>query len=159
MQMAVNVFELAGAPKLIGEHFIAPYYSVVGFQLVVESILTSNSEGARFAPSITSSVKAALHSEGAQTFPSILSVQPHGPAPKLIVICDWTKISQSFETISQYFLRENVCQQQQRCMMILLTFSMSLVASSASLAASLALALLSLLYSVALLLSASSVLD
>jgi hypothetical protein len=83
MQMAVNVFELAGDPKLIGEHFIAPYYSVVGFQLVVESILTSNSEGARFAPSITSSVKAALHSEGAQTFPTILSVQPHGPCPQV----------------------------------------------------------------------------
>jgi hypothetical protein len=97
MQMAVNVFELAGAPKLIGEHFIAPYYSVVGFQLVVESILTSNSEGARFAPNITSSVKAALHSEGARTFPTILSVQPHGPAPKLIVICDWTKISLIFQ--------------------------------------------------------------
>jgi len=52
MQMAVNVFELAGAHKLIGKHFIAPNYSIVGFQLVVKSILISNSEGARFAPTI-----------------------------------------------------------------------------------------------------------
>jgi len=50
MQMAVNVFELAGAfifciiirtkpQQLIGEQFIASNNSVVGFQLVVESIL------------------------------------------------------------------------------------------------------------------------
>ncbi len=63
-----------------------------GFQLVLESILISNSEGARFAPNIAS-FKAALHSEGARTFPTILSAEPHGPSPKLIVICDWTKIS------------------------------------------------------------------
>jgi hypothetical protein len=36
MQMAVNVFELAGAHKLIGDYFIAPNYSVAGYQLVVE---------------------------------------------------------------------------------------------------------------------------
>ena len=35
---------------MIGEHFIVTTYSVVGFQLVAESILISNSEGARFAP-------------------------------------------------------------------------------------------------------------
>jgi hypothetical protein len=46
MQLTVNVFELKGACKLIGQHFIAPNYSVVCFQLVVESILISNSEGA-----------------------------------------------------------------------------------------------------------------
>jgi hypothetical protein len=34
-------------------------YSVAGFQLVVKSILISNSEGAQFAPNITVSVKAA----------------------------------------------------------------------------------------------------
>ena len=138
MQMAVNVFELAGAPKLIGEHFIAPYYSVVGFQLVVKSILTSNSEGARFAPNITSSVKAALHSEEARTFPTILSVQPHGPAPKL-------RLDKNIPYLSRRL------QQQQRCTVILLTFSTSSLASSASSAsasassaASLASALLAL---------------
>ena len=63
MQMAVNVFELARAcifciiirnkpQQLIGEQFIASNNSVVGFQLVVESILILNSEGAR-APSTT----------------------------------------------------------------------------------------------------------
>jgi hypothetical protein len=34
-------------------------YSIAGFQLVVKSILISNSEGARFAPNISVSVKAA----------------------------------------------------------------------------------------------------
>ena len=53
-----------------------------------QSILISNSEGARFAPNNTAKVKAVLHSEGDQTFPTILSVKPHGPAPKLIVICN-----------------------------------------------------------------------
>jgi hypothetical protein len=125
MQMAVNVFELAGAPKLIGEHFIAPYYSVVGFQLVVESILTSNSEGARFAPNITSSVKAALHSEGARTFPTILSVQPHGPCPQ--VDC-YLRLDKNIPYLSRRL------QQQQRCTVILLTFSTSSLALSASLA-------------------------
>jgi len=38
------------ARKLIGEHFIAPKYSVVGFQLVVDSIVILHSKGAR-APS------------------------------------------------------------------------------------------------------------
>jgi hypothetical protein len=33
-------------------------YSIAGFQLVVKSILISNSEGAHFAPNITVSVKA-----------------------------------------------------------------------------------------------------
>jgi len=60
MQMAVNVFELAGAcifciiirnkpQQLIGEQFIASNNSVVGFQLVVESILILHSEGAQVA--------------------------------------------------------------------------------------------------------------
>ena len=60
MQMAVNAFELAGAcifciiicnkpQQLIGEQFIASNNSVVGFQLVVESILILHSEGAQVA--------------------------------------------------------------------------------------------------------------
>ena len=60
MQMAVNVFELAGAcifciiirnkpQQLISEQFIASNNSVVGFQLVVESILILHSEGAQVA--------------------------------------------------------------------------------------------------------------
>ncbi len=68
-------------------------YSIAGFQLVVESILISNSEGAQFAPNITVSVKAAstffdvkfklivksasdaLGSDGAQTVPTFLETQ------------------------------------------------------------------------------------
>ncbi len=126
MQVAVNVFELAGAcaaritfcnkpHKLIGRNFITSNHSVVGFQLVVKSILISNSEGAQFAPNITTaSIKAALtffnvefksiiksasdalRSEGAQTVPTISSIEPHGPTSKLIVICNWTKISLIF---------------------------------------------------------------
>ena len=62
-------------------------------------IIDSNSEGAQFAPRITASVKAAstffnvkfklfvksasdaLHSEGAQTVPTISSIELHGPPP------------------------------------------------------------------------------
>jgi hypothetical protein len=77
-------------------------------------IVDSHSEGAQFAPKITASVKAAsiffnakfklivksasdaLHSEGAQTVPTISSIKFHGPASKLIIICNWTKISLIF---------------------------------------------------------------
>jgi hypothetical protein len=73
-------------------------YSVTGFQLVVKSILISNSEGARFAPNITVSIKAAstffdikfklivksasdaLHFEGARTVPKISSIESYGPS-------------------------------------------------------------------------------
>ncbi len=106
--------------------FIVNSTSIANFQLIVGS----DSEGAQFAPMITASVKVAstffniefklivksasdaLHSEGAQTV-LILSIKLHGPASKLIVICDWTKYPLSFEKIAQYFVRENGRQQQQ----------------------------------------------
>jgi hypothetical protein len=56
----------------------------------------------------------------------------NGPASKLIVICNWTKHPLSFEKIAQYFVMENGCHQQQRCMVILLTFSTSFFSRSAS---------------------------
>ena len=69
MQMAADVFELAGAHKLIGKHFIAPNYSIVGFQLVVESILISNSEGAQFASTIFRAFKFIRAPQGARAYP------------------------------------------------------------------------------------------
>ena len=60
VQMAVNVFELAGAcifriiirnkpQQLIGKQFIASNNSVIGFQFVAEAILILHSEGAQVA--------------------------------------------------------------------------------------------------------------
>jgi hypothetical protein len=78
-------------------------------------IVDSNSEGAQFAPTITASVKAAstyfnvefklivrsaydaLRSEGAQTVPTISSIELYGPTSKLIVICNWIKFSLIFQ--------------------------------------------------------------
>ncbi len=83
-------------------------------QFIVKYIFLLGSEGAQFAPMITASVKAALtffnielklivksasdalRCEGAQTVPTISSIGLHGPASKLIVICNWKKISLIF---------------------------------------------------------------
>jgi hypothetical protein len=56
----------------------------------------------------------------------------NGPASKLIVNAIGQKYPLSFEKIAQYFVRENGRHQQQRCTVILLTFSTSFFSSSAS---------------------------
>jgi hypothetical protein len=96
-QSSISVNAKANSAKLnetpTSQQSTLLYFNSGSSRLIVEYIYSSNSEGAQFAPNITASIKAALHSEGAQTFPTILSVQPHGPTPKLIVICNCTQIS------------------------------------------------------------------
>jgi len=72
IQMAVNAFELAGARKLTGKHFIAPNYSNVGFQLVVEFNVIPHSEGECNASIIFGDIAAPLKSDGAQSAPNSL---------------------------------------------------------------------------------------
>ncbi len=103
MQMAINAFELAGAcaaciifrkkpHKLIGEHFIASNYSIVGFQLVVKLILILISEGAQVAPGTL------------QTFADRNQAAPQSDTSKLIVINCNSKISLHFRKDCKIFL-------------------------------------------------------
>jgi hypothetical protein len=77
--------------KLIGKHFIASNYSIVGFQLVVELILILISEGAQVAPGTL------------QTFADGDQAAPQSNAFKLIVIYCNSKISLHFRKDCEIF--------------------------------------------------------
>jgi hypothetical protein len=78
-------------PHSEGERYVSK--SASGLIVVITLQASQTFSNVKFKLFVTSD---ALRSEGARTFPTISSIEAHGPTSKLIVICDWTKISLIF---------------------------------------------------------------